>query len=153
MKKILKIPLERLQRGAVSKLCILLLLAGSFSCNQKMSTNESACNVKNPLTDLPWLQEIVQKRAEYPGMLMNIYQCNYNGDAYGFFMEPCVNCFVSYVVLYNCEGEILCDFDRLKSNAKYTWTEEDKIFEVVYEDWVVTNCNLIWTNIPLPEDE
>lgn len=61
---------------------MMLLAAGSFvSCENKGEENpkKTVCNVNDPLTDLPWLKEIVNGfEGGMSGMYMNIYQCIYN---------------------------------------------------------------------------
>jgi hypothetical protein len=60
------------------------------------------CDVLNPLTDLPWLKELVSRGDMLP---CKIYQCTYN-DTVGFFffLNPP---FKAYI-LNNCEGEYVC---------------------------------------------
>jgi hypothetical protein len=72
--------------------------------------NES-CEFENPLTDLPWLKEIVdelEKDAE-AGYKQHarIYQCCYK-EGIGFLFELCVDCPDFGYWLKNCEGESLC---------------------------------------------
>jgi hypothetical protein len=83
--------------------------------NIKLNVNTVFANngqeVENPLTDLPWLKEIIdgiEKDAE-AGYKQHarIYQCTYiNGT--GFLLELCVGCPDSGYWLKSYEGESLC---------------------------------------------
>ena len=63
------------------------------------------CDVLNPLTDLPWLKEIVRTVDSGFSLCHWIYQCNYN-DTVGFLLVNAPT-FRAYNLI-NCEGEIVC---------------------------------------------
>ena len=72
---------------------------------------KDCCKFENPLTDLPWLKEIVdgweaESVAGNPPHA-RIYQCTYR-DGIGFLLEPCVGCADFGYELTNCDGELLC---------------------------------------------
>jgi len=96
-------------------------------------TQESACIFDNPLTDLPWLKEFVNNCLPY--MYTNIFQCTYNDDIVGFFIEPCNNCTAYSALLHSCDGTIL-------SNFLY----ETLSLPAFFEKWNIKNRELIWTN-------
>jgi hypothetical protein len=91
-------------------LLALLALGMVTAC----SGNEQPSPVKeieNPLTDIPWLKEIIggiEKDAE-AGYKQHarIYQCTYI-DGTGFLLELCVGCPDFGYWLRSCEGESLC---------------------------------------------
>jgi hypothetical protein len=92
------------------------------------------CQFNNPLTDLPWLKEIInefEEKAETMGYNSHarIYQCNYR-DGIGFLLEMCEEC---PYVLRNCEGSILCD------SSKNTEANTCSEFNIDFE-----NKELIW---------
>ncbi|MCL2436081.1 MAG: hypothetical protein FWD09_08125 [Lentimicrobiaceae bacterium] len=97
------------------------------------------CNVSNPLTDLPWLKEIVDE-IEYEqteGIDVHharIYQCNYK-DGIGFFMNLTIGWTDNLIYFRNCEGERLCKVGRYDN----TCTELEVDFE---------NKILIWETFP-----
>jgi len=83
---------------------LLIMIAGLSSCQK-----EKACNVENPLTDLPWLKEIIREvENDSHAVLCNhvrIYQCAYS-DGIGFMLNrECPDIPYSFL---NCEGVILC---------------------------------------------
>jgi hypothetical protein len=85
-------------------LAVLLMLAGGFSACEK--NKEKVCNVKNPLTDLPWLKAKVEELTllyqETPSDVA-IYQCRYGKGQMGFLVD-----LGNIASFYNCEGEVLC---------------------------------------------
>ena len=69
------------------------------------------CDVEDPLTDLPWLKEIindVESNTE-AGFRhhVRIFQCTYK-DGTGFRLEMCVGCPDAGYSFRNCQGDVLC---------------------------------------------
>ena len=91
-----------------TKLIISIVLVMCLcSCEKR-----KVCNVDNPLTDLPWLKEIVDTFEENAVWLganpqANIYQCKYK-DGTGFLLEMCAGCPDAGYGFVNCEGKGLC---------------------------------------------
>ncbi len=90
----------------------LVMLSIAFvSCGKDNKISNPVCNVDNPLTDLPWLKEIldgIEKNAESGHKQhARIYQCTYR-DGTGFLLEMCVDCPDAGYSFRNCEGLILC---------------------------------------------
>jgi hypothetical protein len=118
---------------------------------------QKVCNVDNPLTDLPWLKEIIDgfekdAGAGYKGHA-RIYQCNYKNGV-GFLLEMCVGCPDAGYWLRSCEGESLCiiggfagdrctEFDVDFENKKLIWeknyTETTK--NSLVGKWVTSDYN------------
>jgi len=93
-------------------LCLVAItLFVATSCD-KSKTLSNTCDVDNPLTDLPWLKNIIdgfEKDVEAGDLLhARIYQCNYNKSEVGFLLEPCVDCSDGGSTLMSCKGESLC---------------------------------------------
>jgi len=89
----------------------LLLAMASFSGCKEKTPIQTVCGVENPLTDLPWLKDLIdgfEKDAEagYKNHV-RIYQCTYK-DGIGFLLEPCVGCPDAGYIFQNCEGVTLC---------------------------------------------
>ena len=74
----------------------------------------ACCGVNNPLTDLPWLKELVDyTKRQYEDLKASghnshfgIYQCAYK-DGSGFLWAQLNTTHTAYL-FYNCEGEELC---------------------------------------------
>jgi len=64
------------------------------------------CKFENPLTDLPWLKDMIEVWKQN-GWRSRIYQCIYK-DGIGFLLEPCVGCPDAGYSFRNCEGVALC---------------------------------------------
>jgi hypothetical protein len=93
------------------KFFLLTLLALSMGIACSKDEPSPVLPVENPLTDLPWLKEIIdgiEKDAE-AGYKQHakIYQCTYI-DGTGFLLELCVGCPDFGYWLRSCEGESLC---------------------------------------------
>jgi hypothetical protein len=91
---------------------------GTDNSNSTREAEELAipCSFENPLTDLPWLKEMIEEFESYekmpetlPGSIENIriYQCTYKGGI-GFLLSECEGCPDGASWLLNCEGEKLC---------------------------------------------
>ena len=92
-------------------LCVLgFTLTSIGGCTKTLSDN--ACDVKNPLTDLEWLSQIVKIWEENSqngfGTTARIYQCTYEKNKIGFLIEPCVGCPDAGYSFRSFDGTILC---------------------------------------------
>ena len=119
------------------------------------------CNVDNPLTDLPWLKEIIDEFEKNAATLgynphARIYQCTYK-DGIGFLLEMCVGCPDTGYSFRNCEGEILCEGGGLSgedSCPELNIDYENK--KLIWEKEVSVTLNIDFSNIedlyaqPLP---
>ena len=94
------------------------------------------CKFDNPLTDLPWLKELVEraeKNAESGFMRhARIYQCAYESGI-GFLLEMCVGCPDAGYSFRNCKGEVLC------GGGGYSGEDNCSEFNIDFE-----NRKLIW---------
>jgi len=90
---------------------IFKLMAFTFiltACFSSCRKSYPACDVKKPLTDLPWLKELVdkyEKGTKEPRVV--IYQCTYR-DGICFLLDFSVDCYDGGYSLINCEGNLLC---------------------------------------------
>ena len=66
----------------------------------------SFCEFENPLTDLPWLKNLIDVW-KLNGWRSKVHQCTYK-DGIGFLLEPCVGCPDAGYSFWNCEGVVLC---------------------------------------------
>jgi len=129
-----------IKKGTVAALC--LILSGLFlvaGCKKDAPKNITGCNVDNPLTDLPWLKEIIDglEKDSESGYKHHarIYQCYYK-DGIGFLLELCVGCPDFGYWLKNCEGESLCVIGGIAGD---TCSEFDIDFENVILLWEINN--------------
>ena len=137
-----------------SKLLLLIFLVVCWSCKSETDAGENeenpkggidnvdeinvieACNVDNPLTDLPWLKEMVDGvekdiEAGYKRHA-RIYLCTYK-DGTGFLLEMCVACPDAGYSFVNCEGVVLC------GGGGITGIDNCPEFNIDYE-----NKELLW---------
>lgn len=86
------------------------MLVTPFSCENNEANDALVCNVENPLEDLQWLKDI--KQVEQLSMKptgAQIIQYIYKGE-YVFWVDLCYQCPDGLIVVYNCEGEVICEF-------------------------------------------
>lgn len=115
------------------------LLAFLVSCQSNGLVNQeneavSVCGVSNPLEELAWLKEWLQKTEvtpENPCALYNITQGNYQGQnvyIIGVGGPLCDTCAGNAV--YNCEGEqvFVCNLEEQAkiSDQKVIWEREQE---------------------------
>ena len=136
MKKILKIT-------ALS--AVLLMLAGGFYSCQKNKNN--VCNVKNPLTDLPWLKELANSMNDTKYTGGSITQCTYGDGKDGFVIVPCVKCQVYNFYLYSCDGTVLDDYLTVALENQDSDIHPTILFDI---KWNIQNEKIIFEiNPPL----
>ncbi len=81
-----------------------------YSCETFESANMQVCDVENPLEDLPWLKDIklaIQLNMSPAGS--QIIQYSYKGE-YVFWVDVCFQCPDGVIAVYNCAGEVICEF-------------------------------------------
>jgi len=90
----------------------LSLLAMFFilliSCNT--DDNGQNCDTDNPLEEISWLKEI--KFVMEANMKMTgsqIIRYKYKGE-YVFLVNTCYNCMDGLISVYDCDGEVICEF-------------------------------------------
>ena len=121
----------------MTSLCFVVITLFVATGCDKSETPPTACNMDNPLTDLPWLKAIVDG-FEYDAVTLGynpharIYQCAYT-DGVGFLLEMCVGCPDAGYSFRNCEGVVLCGGGGLSGEDNCSKLNID--FE---------NKNLIW---------
>lgn len=90
---------------------IALLLLVPYSCEAPLEkVNEQVCNVDNPLEDLEWLSDIklsIQLSMGPAGS--QIIQYTYKGEPV-FWVDLCYMCPDGLIQVYNCAGEVICEF-------------------------------------------
>ena len=144
---------------------LVIYLMGTACKEKEEEPKEQICNVNNPLTDLPWLKEIIdkfEKEAENSGYNNHarIYQCAYKGGI-GFLFENCVECPNATFYFYNCEGAFLCGGGPLGEaiclelgvdfeNKALIWEVEKSAEYYIYENHDISACGV---NDPLQNIE
>jgi len=73
---------------------------------EAIETIKDSCIFNDPLTDLPWLENLINvwKQNRWHSM---VYQCTYK-DGIGFLLIPCVECPGAGYSFRDCEGVVLC---------------------------------------------
>ncbi|MFC2129706.1 DUF6970 domain-containing protein [Bacteroidota bacterium] len=71
--------------------------------------------MENPLEDLQWLKDIKQSIQLSMGPAgSQIIQYTYKGE-FVFYVDMCNQCPDGLVLVYNCEGEVICEFGGIDS--------------------------------------
>jgi len=88
-----------------------LLLLAPHSCEPAMENLDAmVCNVEDPLEDLEWLSDMkrnIQLSMQAAGS--QIIQYTYMGEPV-FWVDLCYMCPDGLIQVYNCEGEVICEF-------------------------------------------
>jgi hypothetical protein len=90
-------------------LVFFLLLPGQFSCKEK-EHGHSACGTDDPLENIQWLKELktsLEMSAKMSGAQIILY--HYNSEDV-FLINDCYNCMDGLIQVYNCSGEVICQF-------------------------------------------
>ena len=79
-----------------------------MSCIEPDSIN--SCNFENPLEEVSWLREIVNTlEASMDSVGYEIIRYDYKGSTV-FYVNDCFGCSDGIIRVYNCEGEVICEF-------------------------------------------
>ena len=79
-----------------------------MSCIEPDSIN--SCNFENPLEEISWLREIVNTlEASMDSVGYEIIRYDYKGSTV-FYVNDCFGCSDGIIRVYNCEGEVICEF-------------------------------------------
>ncbi|MEQ9403285.1 MAG: hypothetical protein RIM99_06870 [Cyclobacteriaceae bacterium] len=79
------------------------------SCDED-STDVSGCGVDDPLSELKWLSELkndFDQRMQPAAVSITMYTYK---EASVFEINSCIGCADNLVSVYNCEGEVICEF-------------------------------------------
>ncbi|SOD92922.1 hypothetical protein [Spirosoma fluviale] len=94
------------------KWLFLLLLLGS--CRQDQAI-PNRCGVNDPLTDLPWLQQVASTGVK--GLGTSIVQGTYQNQTV-YAVYNCGRCFAGpYVTIYRCDGSRICSSSLLDTSS------------------------------------
>ncbi len=119
---------------------LLLTLSLAVSCKKDERVDISACGVKDPVNNLPWLKEMVDeaKRAGTAN-ITTIRKFEYKGNAYFTYYQAhlsCMNC-----IIFDCSGE------RVTPGALFTEEEYQELAGESYGPSAI----LVWPG-RLPEE-
>lgn len=71
---------------------------------------ETTCNVDIHLENLTWLKEIKNSFEQSSSITKNeIVKYEYNNETV-FLIDSCKDCADNLIVVYNCEGIVICEF-------------------------------------------
>ena len=88
---------------------IIIIIVLAWSCNVD-DGNNMKCGILHPIEDLKWLKDIKTRfESELPNSRAQIIQYQYEGD-YVFLVDPCHQCPDALASVYNCKGEVICEF-------------------------------------------
>lgn len=108
-----------MNRIAILLIAILLM---AFSCEDDFITT---CNTNDPLEELDWLKEI-KNRLEMSASAAGyeIIQYSYQGNDV-FWVDDCYQCSDEPIQIYDCEGNVICEFGGI--NSPNTCTDFDSV--------------------------
>lgn len=112
-----------------------LLISSLLSCENKSVTSKTeACNVKDPVRNLPWLKNLIEKaKQDKEAGMLTITLWEFRGrpvfNYYKSYMS-CIGC-----IHYNCDGSLI-------DKAKFTEQESEE-FNAAFLDNSVRKT-IIW---------
>jgi len=89
---------------------LLTIACSNHKDDIKLMPAREYCGTTNTLEDLAWLKEIkttMEMNANATGGQIVAYK--YNG-ADVFMIDDCYNCADKAILVYNCDGEVICEF-------------------------------------------
>lgn len=92
-------------KAGITALLFIVLICGCTPKDQDM-----VCGVTHPLEELYWLHDLKQyfeQRMTPAGS--QIVQYTYNGETV-FWVDDCYRCSDGMQQVYNCEGDVICQF-------------------------------------------
>ena len=92
---------------------VVLSLLLFVSCEITVTENtykDLVCKVEDPINDLEWLSDMVRTvqlsmRPTGSEIIQYIYK-----DQYVFYVDLCYQCPDGLIQVFNCEGEVICEF-------------------------------------------
>lgn len=105
------------------KYLIALIVFVFNSCDKESTSNieisrNSFCHVKNPLSELSWLKKIVDNSQNEHSGEIKIFKCIYNNQE-SFLINLCWQCPDSSTKLYDCQGNVICDYGSFQQKIMY----------------------------------
>ena len=107
-----------------------------FIASCETSPDKAVCGVIDPLEELEWLNDIkpgFDLRASAAGA--QIIQYQYKGE-YVSLVEDCYNCPDALAFVYNCQGEVICEFGGIDGRITCPDFEEQATDEIVLFSYV-----------------
>jgi hypothetical protein len=89
---------------------LAIIVLSLVSCKTSENKVSWDCNTANPLEDIPWLNEIktvMEMNTRMAGSQIISY--SYKGE-HVFWIDRCYNCADDIKTVYNCQGEVICEF-------------------------------------------
>ena len=88
----------------------VLILSFAFLAISCDDTDVDACQFSDPLEELDWLKQLktgfdMSSQPAGSQIVMYTYQ-----DQMVFWVDPCVNCSDGLISVYNCDGDVICEF-------------------------------------------
>lgn len=111
------------------KISTLFAMIALISCSKNNS-----CDVSNPLSDLDWLEQMVDNfKQDNVNQRVGYYIYN-NKDVY--LVEDCLDICADFLTIaYNCEGESICEFGGIDGRNTCPDFEANAVLqEILYEE-------------------
>lgn len=113
---------------------LLLLFMALAGCKGQAQTNK--CYIDDPMEELEWLQDIVQRHKSLGvERKADIYEYTYHGEKL-FLADMCVGCPDFVTVVYNCHGDVVCQYGGITGKNTCPDLEEEAISKVlIWSSW------------------
>jgi len=130
---------------------LIILLSCSFSCEneQQIENISENCLNNSPLMELEWLKNIVSE-IQSQNNKATIYQCVYN-NSHGFIVDLCVQCPDAMTYLYDCNGNVICEFGGYLGANSCPDFDENISDKVLIFEYVPENIGFCNTQNPIED--
>jgi len=108
----------------MKKIAVVLLIVASACKYNDMPT--TACEVRDPANDLPWLKEMIHGFEQSSiRQYFRVEKVEYNGEL-GFYVDSCCPMCSIIPIFYRCSGEAVTGIDASKLVSKgVIWQPSD----------------------------
>jgi hypothetical protein len=114
---------------------LLVLCFSIFISCSNTSDENLTCNVNNPLEEISWLQQIKTNFEQSASATKKqIIQYTYNEESV-FLIDFCNGCADNLTTVYNCTGDVICEFGGIAGLNTCTDFNE-----------IATNKIILWGN-------
>lgn len=110
--------------------CLMAACGKGTKCSTKVNEPCQWCEVSNPVKDLAWLNDYVDKTCFISGV--RVYVCRMNDGRQAFFITS-PGIYDGFEMLYNCKGELIGKSGGIDGIVEGDWNVDWSSRKLIYE--------------------